>query len=76
LPGRTLQLFDRDNDPEEIKNLAKAPEQAQRVAEMTKLLAEHMKRTAREPQLLPKGDDVHALLEFCLQPRDVTSEKK
>ena len=71
LPGRTIQLFDRDNDPDEVKNLAKAPEQAKRVEEMTKLLAEHLKRTAREPQRLPKDADVHALLEFCLQPRDV-----
>lgn len=71
LPGRTIQLFDRVNDPEEVKNLAKVPEQAKRVEEMTTLLAEHLKRTAREPKLLPKDSDVHALLEFCLQPRDV-----
>jgi arylsulfatase A-like enzyme len=71
LPGRTLQLFDRGHDPDEIKNLAKSPEHAQRVEEMTKRLAEHLKRTAREPRLLPKDGDVHSLLEFCLQPRDV-----
>jgi len=76
LPGRTVQLFDRDNDPDELTNLAKKPEHAKRVEEMAKLLAEHLKRTAREPQLLPKDGDVHALLEFCLQPRDVQPEKK
>jgi choline-sulfatase len=71
LPGRTIQLFDLDNDPDEMTNLARRPEHAKRVAEFTVQLAEHMKRTARQPELLPKGDDVHALLEFCLQPRDV-----
>jgi arylsulfatase A-like enzyme len=76
LPGRTVQLFDRENDPDELTNLAKKPEHAKRVEELTKLLAEHLKRTAREPQLLPKDADVHALLEFCLQPRDVQPEKK
>jgi hypothetical protein len=35
-----------------------------------------MKRTAREPELVPKGGDVHAVLEFCLQPRDVSPPAK
>ena len=76
LPGRTVRLYDLENDPDEMTNLAVRPEQAQRVAAMTALLADHMKRTARQPELLPKTDDVHALLEFCLQPqRDVTPPK-
>jgi choline-sulfatase len=73
LPGRTVQLYDRQNDPDETTNLAAQPEQAERVKSMTATLAEHLKRTARQPELLPKTDDVHALLAFCLQPHDVPS---
>ncbi len=72
LPGRTVQLFDLDNDPGEFTNLAKKPEHAERVAALTKQLADHMKRTARQPEAIPKTDDVHVLLEHCLQPRDAT----
>src|SRR5262249_42477567 len=31
LPGRTVLLFDEENDPDELTNLAKRPEQAKRV---------------------------------------------
>jgi choline-sulfatase len=72
LPGRTVQLFDEVNDPDELTNLARKPEHARLVEELTAKLAEHMKRTARQPELIPKDGDVHAVLEHCLQPRDVT----
>jgi choline-sulfatase len=76
LPGRTVRLYDLENDPEEMKNLAGLPQHAQRVAEMIQELAEHLKRTARQPELLPREADVHALLEHCLQPRDVKPAAK
>jgi choline-sulfatase len=76
LPGRTIKLFDVESDPEELTNLAGKPEQARRVTEFTKLLADHLKRTARQPELIPKTDDVHTVLEFCLQPRDVAPPGK
>src|SRR5579885_1225980 len=76
LPGRTVLLFDVENDPDELTNLAKRPEQAKRVEAFTKQLAEHLKRTARQPELVPKTDDVHKVLEFCLQPRDVGARKQ
>ena len=76
LPGRTLQLFDLTHDPDELTNLAQRPEYSKRVADFTAQLAGHMKRTARQPELLPQTDDVHALLEFCLQPRDLTTTTK
>jgi len=41
------------------------------VADFTAQLAEHLKHTARQPELIPKEGDVHAVLSFCLQPRDV-----
>jgi choline-sulfatase len=70
LPGRTVQLFDVVNDPDEFTNLAGRPEHAGRVEEFTHRLAGHLKRTARQPELVPSGGDVRAVLEFCLQPRD------
>jgi choline-sulfatase len=76
LPGRTVRLYDLDSDPDEMTNLAGRPEQAQRVKEFTNQLAEHMKRTARQPELIPKDGDVHAVLEFCLQPHDVKPAAK
>ncbi|MBI2947175.1 MAG: sulfatase [Verrucomicrobia bacterium] len=74
LPGRTIRLFDLDADPSELKNLAKQREHARRVEQFTRQLAEHLKRTARQPELLPKSDDPHAILEFCLQPKDIGTE--
>jgi choline-sulfatase len=71
LPGRKVLLFDTQTDPEEMINLAEKPEHAERVKVMTLQLADHLKRTAREPNLIPKTEDVHALLAHCLQPRDV-----
>jgi choline-sulfatase len=75
LPGRTVRLYDEDNDPDEMTNLADKPEHARRIADFTNQLAEHLKRTARQPELVPKSGDVHAVLELCLQPRDVKGSK-
>jgi choline-sulfatase len=71
LPGRTIQLYDLEADPEEMKNLAHHPDHARLVAEFTTKLAEHLKRTARQPELIPRDGEVHSVLEFCLQPREV-----
>lgn len=76
LPGRTIRLYDEENDPDETTSLAGKPEHARRVADFIAQLAEHMKRTARQPELIPKDGDVHAVLEFCLQPHDVKPAKK
>jgi len=70
LPGRTVRLFDLLNDPDERVNLAQRAEHASVVSELTERLALHLKRTARQPELLPQTDNVHELLEFCLAPRD------
>jgi hypothetical protein len=59
-----------------MRNLADNPEQAPLIADFTAQLAEHMRRTARQPALVPKGGGVHAVLEFCLQPRDVKAPDK
>jgi choline-sulfatase len=76
LPGRTVRLYDMEKDPDEMTNLAGKPAHAARVKALTRLLAEHMKRTARQPELLPRTDDVHVLLAHCLKSRDVKALKK
>lgn len=71
LPGRTILLFDMEQDPDEQTNLAQQPAQAGLVAELIGRLARHMKQTARQPELIPATEDPHVLLDFCLQSRDV-----
>jgi choline-sulfatase len=71
LPGRVVQLFDLKSDPDETMNLAAKPEHTMTVDELTRSLAAHLTRTAREPNQIPKTDDVHTRLEHLLQPRDV-----
>lgn len=71
LPGRVMQLFDLEKDPDEMTNLANKPEQAGRVKELTAMLEKHLTTTAREPKLIPETDDVHERLAHLLQPRDV-----
>lgn len=72
LPGRTIRLYDRQSDPDELRNVA--GEHPQRVADMTAQLAEHLVATARRPEALPQTDDLHVLIDFCLRPDDVTDE--
>lgn len=76
LSGRTIQLFDLENDPGEVVNLARRPALKNQVEQFTRDLAEHMKRTARQPELIPKTDDPDAVLVFCLRPMDVVSPTK
>ena len=76
LPGRVVQLFDLTNDPDETTNLAAKPQHADEVILLTAALADHLKRTAREPKLIPDTTDIHQLLAHCLQPRDVAPPAK
>ncbi len=46
LPGRTVRLYDLRSDPDEFTDLSRLPEHTERVRAMTRLLADHMKRTA------------------------------
>jgi choline-sulfatase len=71
LPGRTIQLFDLNRDPEEMTNLAYRLQYSKLVADFTKQLADHLVRTARQPELTPRTDDVYAVLDSCLQPHDL-----
>jgi choline-sulfatase len=71
LPGRTIHLFDLQNDPAEMHNVSGLPQNAERVRHMLKLLADHMRATAREPALVPKTDDPLEILDYCVQSRDM-----
>ena len=75
LPGPTLKLFDTASDPGEFENLAKRPEQKQRLEHYVSLLVEHLKQTSRLPGRIPKTDDPLAILDYCTQPHDVTREE-
>lgn len=74
LPGRTIRLFDLEHDPDEMTNLADRPEHNSLVDELTRKLADHLRRTARQPGLLPHTDDNFALLDQALKPRDVRAK--
>jgi choline-sulfatase len=67
-PGRSIRLYDLDDDPGELKDVAVCSGNAPVVGELIALLADHMQRTARDPDLVPQTDDVHALLASCLSP--------
>jgi choline-sulfatase len=72
--GPLVQLYDLDNDPEEMVNLAGRAEYASQVEQLTHALTDHLVRTAREPHLLPNSQDSQVILEHCLAPRDTYIE--
>jgi arylsulfatase A-like enzyme len=71
LKHRVIELFDEHSDPDELQNLADRPEHKERLDHLIHLLAEHLRRTARRPDLLPETDDVFTLIDGCLAPHDV-----
>jgi choline-sulfatase len=68
--GPVVQLYDLDSDPAETMNLAGAAEHAERVEQFTGELADHLMRTARDPQSIPKSGDVRQILAYCIAPQD------
>jgi choline-sulfatase len=66
-----VQLYDLYDDPGEETNLADRGEQGQRVEELSRALAEHLRRTARDPKLIPESRDIRQVLASCLAPHDV-----
>jgi choline-sulfatase len=69
-PRRGVELYDLENDPEEAVNLASRPEFTSLVGELLDALADHVRRTARNPERLPATDDVFALLARGLLPAE------
>ncbi len=76
LPGHKLKLYDLAADPAEMHNLADDPKQKDRVDRYVGILVEFLKRTSRQPELIPKTDDPMVVLDHCAQPRDVLAEGK
>jgi choline-sulfatase len=71
LNHRVIELFDEQSDPDELSNLADNPEHAGRVEAFLHQLADHLRRTARRPELLPKTEDMLTFIDGCLAPHDV-----
>jgi choline-sulfatase len=67
-PGRSIRLYDLEHDPGEIRDVAGVPGYAPVVGELLGLLADHVRNTSRDLDLVPRTDDVHALLAACLLP--------
>jgi choline-sulfatase len=65
-----VRLFDLHSDPAEMHNVAADPANAERVATMLRLLADHMIKTARTLEGVPVGSDPLTILDYCVQPRD------
>lgn len=68
-----LRLFDLHNDPQELTSVPNQPENAEVVARLTRLLVEHLVKTARQPEQIPLSDDPLNVLDHCVQSRDVPS---
>ena len=75
LPGPALKLFDTASDPGEFTNLADRPEHKKRVERYVSLLVDHLERTSRMPDRIPKTNDPMVVLDYCAQPHDVTREE-
>ena len=54
-----------------MTNVAKRPEHARLVAKLKRALADHLRRTARRPEHVSQSDDIDAVIDFALVPRDV-----
>jgi choline-sulfatase len=67
-PGRSLCLYDLSYDPGETKNVAGCPENAAIVESLLSLVADHIRRTDRDADLVHQTDDVHTLLATGLLP--------
>lgn len=67
-PGRSIRLFDLEDDPGETTDVSGRSGNVAVVAELLARLADHLRHTARDPERVPATDDVHALLDQCLPP--------
>jgi hypothetical protein len=76
LPARaTVKLYDMHRDPGQTTNLAGRLERAELIRELMGRLLTHLRATARQPELIPRTDDIYELLDFLVQPRDVETRK-
>ncbi len=71
LRPHVFRLYDLYADPAEMKNVAADPANAATLKRLTDLLVEHLVKTIRPGGPLPDATDSHAVLDFCVQSRDV-----
>jgi arylsulfatase A-like enzyme len=71
LVPREFCLYDLRHDPAEMKNVAADAGNAATLKRLTSSLVEHLVRTAREPDQVPDSSDPVAVLNYCVQSRDV-----
>jgi choline-sulfatase len=71
LAPHRFRLYDMHADREEMHNVAADPANAATLKRLTDLLVEHLSTTAREPKLVPPLTDPQAVLDYCVQSRDV-----
>ena len=76
LAPQAFRLYDLRADPQEMHNVAADPANAATVKRLTHLLVEHLIKTAREPEGIPKSSDPLSVLDYCVQPRDVAPAGK
>lgn len=76
LDHRVIELFDEQEDPDELHDLSGRPEHAARIDALLRELADHLRRTARRPERLPQTADVYAFIDACLAPDDVGPQGK
>lgn len=73
LPGPYTLLYDLESDPGELRNLAETPEGKPVVANLTRVLAEHLARTARVAKARPDFSMSPTALRALLAPDDITA---
>jgi hypothetical protein len=68
LPRRSTRLYDLEDDPTAMKNVADLPENREVVEGLLAVLADHMRSTDHDT--FPITGGVKAILELCLLPDD------
>jgi choline-sulfatase len=76
LVPQRFRLYDLFADRAEMHNVADDPRHAATMKRLTDLLVEHLSTTAREPLLVPPLEQPLAVLDYCVQSRDVAPPGK
>ncbi|MFH1740461.1 MAG: sulfatase-like hydrolase/transferase [bacterium] len=70
LPGRTRMLFDVENDPNEMTNLAGRPEYAEVVEELEREMLRRFEETHPGKSSIPSGLNMEDSLDWYVNPRE------
>ncbi len=75
LTPRHFRLYDLAHDPNELHDVSNESANAEIRQRLTNLLVEHLVKTARPGAPAPRDADWQTILDECVQPHDVTTEK-